>query len=196
MSSLLRRVQEAVAHCPLTETEILRDVVHPLDTDAYFLGQGTYCLYRALGMVFRPETILEIGVRFGYSLKSLSAGSERVRTIYGFDNEYDLPGSLALAARNLASLGADVHLALLDTQAEYDLPVPERVDLAHVDGWHTEQGCYHDCQLVLPHLRKGGILVVDDARGEVREGADRFCREHGLVPVLLPCFTDMYLIEI
>jgi hypothetical protein len=183
----------------MTEEKLLGDIIHPLDVGQPWMGKGTYELYHAIGKCVQndgPSIFLEIGVRFGYSLRSLCKGAYHVGKIYGFDNEYDLSGSLEIARSNLIYWSSVLELIKLDTQTASFLPVDKLVDLAHIDGWHTEDGCYHDCCLVKPHMKKGGYILVDDVNAEqVKAGADRFCDENNLTPFLIECHTGMYLIE-
>lgn len=180
----------------LTEEALLGEL-HPLDVGQPWMGKGTYEMYYTIGARTCPLSILEIGVRFGYSLYCMCKGSYYINKIYGFDNEYDLEGSLEVARTRLRDWEGSLHLFKIDTQRAHSLPVDGTVDLAHIDGWHTEDGVYHDCQLVKPHLKKGSFLLIDDVgdNDAVKAGADRFLAEHGLTPGYIDCHHGMYLVE-
>lgn len=196
MDDLIKAVLQAVENAP-HEADIL-GTIHPADIGQPWMNQDTYRIYWAIGRAFKPTSYLEIGVRFGYSIQAVATGSGRLKTAYGFDNEYDLAGSLDIARSRLASIVENLHLQKYDTQSLATLGnVP--TDIAHIDGWHTRQGVYHDCQLAFPQVKANGLLLIDDVGGidgaEVRRGADEFCTDHGLTPHYLPCFHGMYLIR-
>lgn len=196
---LIQTILENRTNSVLKEKDLIGPFIHPLDEGATYLGQDTYEVYHALGLTFKPKSILEIGVRFGYSMRCMTLGSGLIETAYGIDNEYDSGGSLDYVRCHLHNLIPNLQLHLIDSQKVDQLPVKELIDLAHVDAWHTADGCYHDCVLVHKYLKPNGILLVDDVGtgGElVREGADRFCKQHQLTPYYLPSYRGMYVIPL
>jgi predicted O-methyltransferase YrrM len=52
----------------------------------------------------------------------------------------------------------------------FELNFPEGIDFMMVDGDHTYEGCLQDISLVLPHITKGGIIIVDDYKSGPPEG--------------------------
>jgi predicted O-methyltransferase YrrM len=192
----VQRIVENERIAALTEEQILGDSIQPSDVGQPWMNRDSYRFYHAIGMTFKPETLLEIGVRFGYSIKSMAIGSGRLKMAYGFDSEYDLEGSLEIARKNLVPVVPDLRLVKCDTQTVNTLGLTDLVDVAHVDAWHTNDGCYHDCLLAEQCLKDGGILLIDDVgdNEHVRECADRFCRERNLVPQLLNCYHGMYVV--
>lgn len=196
---LIQTILENRINSGLKEQDLIGSVIHPEDEGATYLGQDTYEIYHALGKTFKPKSFLEIGVRFGYSMRCMTLGSGVVETVYGIDSEYDYKGSLDYVRSHLTSLIPNLNLHLIDSQTVDELPVSQMVDLAHVDACHSVIGCYHDCVLANKYLKLNGVMLVDDVGtgGElVREGADRFCKEYGLTPYYLPSYRGMYIIPL
>lgn len=196
MTDLITPILDAFKHAP-PESNILGDL-HPADIGQPWMNRNTYQFYWSIGRAFHPESYLEIGVRFGYSIQSIAMGSGRLKTVYGFDSEYDLAGSLDIAHTRLRMMVDELSFTRADTQTLSAIHV-QPVDMAHIDGMHTEQGVYHDCELAIHALKPGGIMLIDDVGGdagrEVRSGALRFCEDRGLTPHYLHCFHGMYLVR-
>jgi hypothetical protein len=56
------------------------------------------------------------------------------------------------------------------------------IDLIHIDGNHDRAAVTRDVELFLPHVRPGGILVMDDILWpSVRPVYERLCEEHELL---------------
>ena len=196
MTDLITPIFEAFVQAP-SEGEII-GTLHPLDIGQPWIGRDTYKIYWSIGRAFKPESYLEIGVRFGHSIVSMAKGSQQLKTVFGFDNELDVQNGLKFAEVKIRPLVADFKLAKADTQTLATLDITP-VDIAHVDGMHTYDGVRHDCELALSALKPGGLLLIDDVGGnsdiQVRLGADAFCAERGLVPQYLPCLAGMYLVR-
>ncbi len=137
----------------------------------------------------RPRTILEIGVRYGYSLAVVLDACPSVVRAYGIDlNESPgwggVAGALGVARQNLECLRQEgrwpklkrLVLMEMNTQAALELPGLANVDFAYLDGDHSPSGCLHDFELVLSAMAPGGLMVGDDAdhgglRGPIEEWA-------------------------
>jgi Methyltransferase domain len=66
------------------------------------------------------------------------------------------------------------------------------IDLIHIDGNHDRAAVTRDIELFLPHLKPGGILVMDDiAWPSVKPVFDQLCEEHQLLFSLVE--TGVYL---
>jgi hypothetical protein len=200
--TVLDRVVVLKQLCRLTELDLLQDILHPMDVGASFLGHESYVWYYVLGQHYRPKTLVEIGTRFGYSLRSMIYGSGQPVEAWCYDNEYDHEGSLQYVENFFRSRlpYSRFHPHRVNTRDLNSLGIPAEVDLAHVDAEHTERGSYEDCLLVRPYVRPGGVILVDDVGGEdgkhVKAGADRFCEEFGLQPVFLDNYRGVYLIHL
>lgn len=143
-----------------------------------------YEWYYSYAKQFQPAVVVEIGVQRGYSAIAFLLGHPGIRTLYLFDNDqdgYPLSEALSQIERAKAHVGSSAQLFPfhLDTQQTRTLPVYEPVDLAHVDGLHTFEGASHDLALILPHLRLGGVVVMDDLWLDgVRKAAENFSTQH------------------
>lgn len=124
-----------------------------------------YPFYAGLSSYLRPSSVLEIGVRFGYSLVSMHRGFPWIRRILGIDNQADRPESQRKAMENLVAAGykGALRLPVGDSSLLDALPADETFDLIHVDGNHDQAPVEKDILAVWPRLNRGGFLVVDDA---------------------------------
>lgn len=123
-----------------------------------------YQFYSAIGKIISPRSILEIGVRLGYSLIAMLRGFPSVEKIVGIDNESGVAGSQGWAADNLRSAGfaGSLSLPVCDSSAAWPAEAAMAFDLVHVDGNHSYEGTGHSLLLAWTRLRPGGIAVVDD----------------------------------
>jgi len=186
--------------------EFPRSAVHPRDarglarwdSGAY---RGIYAAKHAIALELQPGSILEIGVRAGYSALAFLSACPKARYV-GLDAENGRHGGQGgpwtpWAKGLLEPYSAEI--AVVDTQesdsltrlwarrtADFPLPIQVLVfgpfDLIHVDGDHSEAGCLHDLRLSLPALAQDGAILVDDMNlGGVRRAVDRFTEENGLL---------------
>ncbi|MGI6235864.1 MAG: methyltransferase domain-containing protein, partial [Christensenellales bacterium] len=116
--------------------------------------RGKYAICKAI----QPKSILEVGVRYGYSAISfLSACPEA--TYIGIDNDTSTYGG-ALGAIKWAEKITKDHSArflIQDTQEMTSFP-GEYYDLIHIDGQQDGDGTYHDLEMA---LEKGRYILVD-----------------------------------
>jgi len=146
-----------------------RTVVKPGD-DVQYLRPEFYEYYRTKYEICReaePESICEIGVRFGYSAYSfLSAvpgafycGFDIIAGTHGGAKGVDTFGYVyKLLTENFPD--AVVFLKHCDTRKIDSLGGP--YDFIHVDGDHSGAGCGHDLKLALLACSAGGTILVDD----------------------------------
>ena len=120
----------------------------------------------------RPSSYLEIGVRRGRSSCAVGATSPDC-AIYGFDlwiAEYaDVPNPGPGFVRNeLQAVGHHGPVDLISGDSRETVPAYLRehpdlfFDIITVDGDHTLLGAATDLANVLPRLKVGGIVVLDD----------------------------------
>lgn len=119
-----------------------------------------YRLKWAIAKCLRPDNILEIGVRYGYSAGAFLAARPRSRYL-GFDNNGDVSGGVAGSvriARHLLARYDNATVEIIDTQKAGVLPINDQVwDLVHIDGDQRPGAMGHDLSLVCEYARH--ILV-------------------------------------
>lgn len=122
--------------------------------------------------VLRPENYLEIGVRRGRSLGIVAAAWPEAN-LFGFDlwtsnyagMENPGPDFVRSEMRRLKHKG---QLTLVSGDSKETVPAfftahPDLAfDLITVDGDHSAAGARIDLQNVLPRLKIGGVIVLDD----------------------------------
>lgn len=122
-----------------------------------------YHAYSAVAKLLRPEAVVEIGVKRGYSLVTIVRAFPGVRSIVGIDNEGWVPGSQKMAWENLCAAGYKGKLELPITVSRgFARRLMGKFDLVHVDGEHTYDGARLDMIEYWPLLRPGGVMIVDD----------------------------------
>jgi predicted O-methyltransferase YrrM len=195
---LARAVTEYRTTLGATDRAVLGPILHRVDHGQVFVeGDNNYTWYDALGAMLRPRSVVEIGVRYGYSLKCLLNYSPRPLRVLAVDNEYN--GEKTNDAFEwffFFKLAVDdLVLVNRDSQTITELP-GTGFDVGSVDGFHSAAGCKHDCELVWATLRPGGVLVVDDTApgGDPRAGCEEFCREVGAEWAYLPTLRGMHLV--
>jgi predicted O-methyltransferase YrrM len=137
---LLREMEEAAARgeVPISDPEV---------------GRLLSILARACG----ARLILEIGTAIGYGALCLARGAPQARVV-SIDTD---PQRLATARAYLERAGVAERVELLEGPALDLLPrLDGPFDLAYVDAVKTEYRRYLD--LLLPRLRVGGLVVVDN----------------------------------
>jgi len=117
-----------------------------------------YKLKAAIAQVLEPKSILEIGVRFGYSAAAFLHGSPAASYL-GIDNDSDTfggtPGAIQWARQMLRDKQATFVIANSQTLNRFPGGV---YDLIHVDGQQDGDGTYHDLKLA---VKQGRIVLVD-----------------------------------
>lgn len=164
--------------------------------------------YQVLYNVVRhlqPKTIVEIGVRAGYSSWTMLEAAPEARLVGidfdGDSKETNTHGGYKGAYRHAERInnGKDFTFILADSHKLDALPILE-ADLAYIDGDHTEAGCYAD--LVLAEKSNAKIILCDDYTTPegpdfgVKTAIDRFCKERRLDGRLFPNgSTGLYMID-
>jgi hypothetical protein len=153
--------------------------IYDKDDDIHFGSQQAaeeraYNWYVAYGAIARPKTILEIGVRRGYSAISLIRGAMgSVMSYVGIDSEIDIPDSNATAVTLLKKHAqCQIEVIKADTR-EFFPSIPKSFDLVHVDGNHSTIGTASDVFNVAPLLHPASIIIIDDIdNSDVALGVD------------------------
>jgi predicted O-methyltransferase YrrM len=126
----------------------------------------------AAATLLEPEEYLEIGVRRGRSMAIVGAARPNCAMV-GFDlwidNYAGMPNPGASFVREeLAEVGHRGSLELVSGDSRQTVPAflnryPDRTfDLIAVDGDHSDEGASLDLTNVLPRLRVGGAIMLDD----------------------------------
>jgi 2-polyprenyl-3-methyl-5-hydroxy-6-metoxy-1,4-benzoquinol methylase len=117
-----------------------------------------YRMKWAIAKELKPKSIVEIGVRYGYSARAFLEACPNAKYL-GIDADVPVfgghPGALAWAQNNLSSF--NVEFLRENTQLITSLP-GELYDLAHVDGQQDGEGTFHDLDLA---SRRAVYILVD-----------------------------------
>ena len=153
---------------PGTDREIVGRLAQPGDT--FLDTHQTYNWYYAIGACYEPRGIMEIGVRYGYSLLAMAKGArlrdpEALIVLHGIDNEADGVESNAIAAHGIMAETGVAPIIMRKSSTE-SLSSPFintiRFDIVHVDGDHSPEGVETELTIAQRLVRKGGIILVDD----------------------------------
>ncbi len=119
-----------------------------------FLGQ----FLRMFAMVLQPKRILEIGTFVGYGTRCLMEGLREPGKIYTLEksDDYDTYSRQAFAS----STRPQSIIQLKGDAAELIPTIDEIWDLVFIDAAKRQYSTYFD--LVLPRLRKGGVILADN----------------------------------
>ena len=126
-----------------------------------------YAFYYTYVKLFKPKTILEIGVRNGYSLLSMMSADENVQ-IDGVDNETEKD------FENVKKYKND-NVNLIKSNSDLFFKVNnqvDRYDLIHIDGDHSFDQCRDDLKNAMGIAND--IIVIDDsiAIGTVKQALE------------------------
>lgn len=120
-----------------------------------------YLMLYAIAAMKRPASIVEIGVRAGYSAFALMAGARTTPSYYGIDaDDGTWGGKIGMVNRArelLYGLDGIVTITIADSMSLSRLPA---ADIAHVDGAHDYGHCLHDLKLC--HDAGCDTIIVDD----------------------------------
>jgi predicted O-methyltransferase YrrM len=120
----------------------------------------------------RPRTYLEIGTRRGHSLCMVAQCAAEPIDIYSFDlwlenyaGEANPGQQLILSELRKLDFKGKIHF--FDGDSRKTVPAffrkhRQRIDLAFVDGDHSDEGARTDILNVINHISVGGLLVFDD----------------------------------
>lgn len=146
-----------------------------------------------IARALKIDSVLEIGVRYGYAAHAfLVAGA----TFYvGLDSDNPLHNSMgeptcAWAIDMLNRTVPNRNLSIVKTDTQTDpLPVSGHVDFIHIDANHTYQGALGDMQKAWPLCKRA--MLVDDyyASCSVRDAVDRFAIESKALFIASPSGT-------
>jgi predicted O-methyltransferase YrrM len=177
MTNAARRAHEAIA-------ESLEAI--PIDAGggcSFFKAalMGSLIIDRGL------RRIVEIGVHHGRSLIPLAIAAAEVEgarvwgvdpyrsgiysgeaqedwgpEIIAWEQGHDWEGTYGAVLGRLAERGLGGHTDLLRMMSRDAVDRFDEIDFLHIDGDHSEEAVTLDIALWLPHVRSGGVVVLDD----------------------------------
>ncbi len=157
------------------------------------VNNGSYYEWRfAISAALQPESVLEVGVFYGYSLACFALGSKRIKYVEGWDSCVYDPESNIVCADVLKSAGIKCEIELKRVDALHAEPIRRDFDLVHVDGPHTFDGTLR----ILEEFENVPFLLVDDTSdcADNRDAMRRFCSESGRRKIDIPTTTGATLI--
>jgi predicted O-methyltransferase YrrM len=116
-----------------------------------------------------PVSCLELGVGFGISAAYQAAALELngAGELIGLDREESLA---EVAREGFAELGLERQVRMwmgpIGETLEPAAAAAAPVDYAYIDAEHTEEATVENFDRLLPHLRDGAVVVVDDIRAD------------------------------
>jgi len=165
------------------------------------LSQREYPVYYDLVKRFDVKSVVEIGVRSGYSLYAMLSANPTM-SVLGFDidvpNQYGYQAGMFDYAKEMLPKWfpeAKITLRTADTWKMNMFGRKRQFDLAHIDGDHSAGGVHHDLVLCAGHAK---VLVADDYDflPTVREAVDQFLQETGLKGEYISSFRGHMVIQV
>jgi 2-polyprenyl-3-methyl-5-hydroxy-6-metoxy-1,4-benzoquinol methylase len=156
-----------------------------------------YKLKYSIAQAIQPKSILEIGVRYGYSARAFLEACPMAHYL-GIDNDSDSfggsKGAINWASQITEGFKASFHLG--DSQSMVVLP-GENYDLVHIDGQQDGDGTYHDLLLA---LEKSGFILLDGYMWSEQNmlSATYFLRKYGKLidyALFIPGYAGELLIK-
>ena len=137
-----------------------RKYAYPEDPLAYLFERWVdyYKMKYAICKAINPSSILEVGVRYGYSCMAFLEAVPRASYL-GIDADRDSFGGVegALEWAKESAKSYDALFLTEDTQLLTDFP-GEEYDLIHIDGQQDGDGTFHDLEMA---VRKAKYLLLD-----------------------------------
>lgn len=158
----------------------LRENFHPDDLSKFTWWLSYYETLHTLAGTLAPKTIVEIGVRAGYSgLTFLDASPECTITgidFYGNEKTTNTHGGRAEFVEHARKILPEDRYTLVVGNSQQMAELP-KADLVYIDGDHTFDGCSHDLELA---AKAASWILVDDydSISTVRQACDQWADRH------------------
>ncbi len=119
--------------------------------------------YTALVKALKPDVMIEFGTAFGVSGMYFLAGMEENEKGKLLTFEPNRPWA-EIARGNLEKISDRFHATIGTFEDEIDsvLGDGEQIDLAFIDGIHTEEFVRPQLELVVARAKSGSVLILDD----------------------------------
>ena len=182
-----------------TDRELLETAVQ--SGDAFVDIYDTYTWYRAIGTAVAPRSILELGVRFGYSAIAMIKGAQLagVQEIAytGLDAEVDGIESNVIAAENIERVTGIKPVIIKVNTSDTQLPCFPVCDIVHVDGDHSVIGIATELVIAEMFVSDDGIILVDDCDAmHIGNAVDALCRLIHIPLLILPTVHSLSVIDL
>ncbi len=132
-----------------------REYANPDDELAYLFDEWVpyYRMKYAICKALHPSSILEIGVRYGYSAITFLKAATNA-TYAGIDNDTDTYGGASGAIHWAREITKEYNASFIIADSQKMTSFPrDRYDLIHIDGQQDGDGTCHDLELALPKAR-------------------------------------------
>jgi predicted O-methyltransferase YrrM len=142
--------------------------------DEYLKSNNYYEYYYAISKHYQPKKILEIGVRYGYSLGVMVSGSNNIEKVVGIDCDDYEKNSLNVAEENIKKyIKTSLEYTFLNVDSHTITKFDDFYDLIHIDGDHSYEGKIKDLNLLKNSCK---VAIVDDYNflPQVRKAADEW----------------------
>ncbi len=193
----------------MTDLELLADVVHPDDKEWVGRPEPTYIFYSDVGSFVADEcpgqpviSILEMGVRYGYSAVAMIQGIQARRKnahYIGIDVELDGVPSNDIAGGNIMMYAQSWDIYKVHTSDFMEIVHAmdsRKFDIVHVDGDHSVDGILNELGIALAYVKPSGFILVDDLdTPHVKAATLDLCEKLGIKPDLIPTYHGMHLID-
>lgn len=138
--------------------------------------RGAYVALWRIAQQYKPRTVIEIGVRCGYSALTFGMANPPDVHILGIEGDIDevTRGCWLEAERKLRGEYIDIRVIVANSHDIRRLP---QADLVYVDGDHSVDGCHADLLLACQSTSR---ILVDDyfVENPIATAVWRFVAEH------------------
>jgi hypothetical protein len=179
------------------------DIFHPKDDYEDWRSLKWYNYYKTkwfYEQIAGQSSILEIGVRLGYSAYSFLY-SPYCNSYTGIDIQKPIDGGMEFETFDwvrdkVFSKFPHFKKELIKMDSQKDKWPNENYGFIHIDGLHTYQGAYNDLNNAWEHLFGNGLIVLDDCTFilDVWKAGKQFCGEKNIPLVFSPSIRGDLLI--